>query len=265
MPQQRLSRLSRVQNAVELAALYYYARNKEEARLKAEFARLHYKYPGFEMPADLYQPAAKPVDESKLWTLYGKVDFAGVDAELARLAAERPDWKPSADFQSKLARKKMRFAVTAAVKARNWQGVAAAGATIDPATEKEVDLVWDMIDAYSALGDRDRLGALLSRADVPRSSHAIPQGRDRRDDQEIDPRFHARGCARRDGGLRRRSGDQRGSRKRHHRLTRRAVAEFIIPTRRRPNHCPRPISTRCRLRRRRARRRPISRCSAGII
>lgn len=162
-------------NAVELAALYYYARNKEEARLKAEFARLHYKYPGFEMPADLYQPAAKPVDESKLWTLYGKDDFAGVDAELARLTAERPDWKPSADFQSKLARKKMRFAVTTAVKARNWQGVAAAGATIDPATEKEVDLVWDMIDAYSALGDRDRLARFYRALMFRDPSHAIPK------------------------------------------------------------------------------------------
>ncbi|MDH6265115.1 tetratricopeptide (TPR) repeat protein [Rhizobium sp. SG_E_25_P2] len=154
-------------DSIELAALYYYARNKEEARLKAEFARLQHKYPGFEMPQDLYQPTAKPVDESRIWALYAKDDFAGVDAEMARIAAERPDWKPSGDFAAKFARKKMRFAVTAAVKARNWQGAAAAGASIDPATEKEVDLVWDMIDAYSALGDRDRLArfyrALLFR------------------------------------------------------------------------------------------------------
>ncbi|MBB1249101.1 hypothetical protein [Rhizobium sp. G21] len=162
-------------DAIELAALYYYARSKEEARLKAEFARLQYKYPGFEMPSDLYQPAAKPVDESKLWTLYGKDDFAGVDAELARLAAERPEWKPSADFQAKLARKKMRFAVTTAVKSRNWQSAAAAGATIDPATEKEVDLVWDMIDAYSALGDRERLARFYRALMFRDPAHQIPK------------------------------------------------------------------------------------------
>jgi tetratricopeptide (TPR) repeat protein len=161
--------------AVELAALYYYARNKEEARLKAEFARLQYKYPDFEMPADLYQPAAKPVDESKLWTLYGKDDFAGVDAELARLATARPGWTPSADFQAKLARKKMRFALKTAVKARNWQGAAATGATIDPATEKEIDLVWDMIDAYSALGDRERMARFYRALLFRDPTHQIPK------------------------------------------------------------------------------------------
>lgn len=55
-------------DTVDLAALYYYARNGEAERVEAETRRLELKYPGFMPPADLYAPdAGDHVDETTLW------------------------------------------------------------------------------------------------------------------------------------------------------------------------------------------------------
>jgi len=143
---------------VELAALYYYAEHNQEDRIQREAARLSHKYPGFVMPADLYQPASlRSVDKSSLWALYDKQDFAGIDAEIVRLKSEKPEWNPSADFQSKLERKKQRVLMEKAVAAKDWSGVINAGSNLDPKTEKDVDLLWNLIDAYHETGVQDAL------------------------------------------------------------------------------------------------------------
>jgi tetratricopeptide (TPR) repeat protein len=143
---------------VELAAIYYYAEQKQEARVKAEFARLKFKYPDFQMPTDLYQPKVERLDERLLWALYNKNDITGVDQEMTRRKAADPSWQASDDFVAKFARKKMRNLIVAAHKTKSWPMVIAAGAKLDPATEKEVDLLWDMIDAYAATNNKDALG-----------------------------------------------------------------------------------------------------------
>jgi predicted ATPase len=57
-------------DTVDLAALYYYARNGETARVEAETRRLQLKFPGFAVPDDLYAPDTESqVDESSLWQL----------------------------------------------------------------------------------------------------------------------------------------------------------------------------------------------------
>jgi tetratricopeptide (TPR) repeat protein len=160
-----------VPDAVELAALYYYAEQKQDERVAAEGARLRLKYPGFEMPQDLYQPlTARGADETLLWKLYAKNDFTGIDAEMIRLKSEAPDWTPTADFTEKLATKKQRVLMTEAAADKNWTGVIQAASAIEPATETEIDLLWLLIDAYSQTGMREPLanvyrGILLREGD----------------------------------------------------------------------------------------------------
>lgn len=149
---------AKVPSKVELAGIYYYAEQRQEERVKAEFARLKLKYPDFQMPADLYNPKVEQVDEQSLWALYDKNDITGIDKEIARRKAEDPSWTPTVDFTAKFARKKQRNIIVASQKAKNWAAVIAAGASLNPETEKEVDLLWDMIDAYAATGNKDALG-----------------------------------------------------------------------------------------------------------
>jgi tetratricopeptide (TPR) repeat protein len=157
---------------VELAALYYYAGQKQQERLEAETYRLRLKYPDFVVPEDVYRPAALHVDESALWTLYEKNDFIGIEAEIGERRAQNPDWKPSEDFAAKLARRKQRVGMMAATARKDWPGVIDAAAGLDPAREVEVDLVWMLLDAYAGTGNRDALSAtyrgLLYREDSKR-------------------------------------------------------------------------------------------------
>jgi hypothetical protein len=142
---------------VELAALYYYAEQKQQDRLEAETNRLRLKYPDFVVPADVYSPAARQVDESTLWALYEKNDFLGIDAEIGRRQSENPEWRPSEDFSGKLARRKQRVDMMAATARKDWMGVIEAAKSLDPSTETEVDLVWMLLDAYAETGAKDAL------------------------------------------------------------------------------------------------------------
>lgn len=161
---------------VELAALYYYASQKQDARVEAETQRLKYKYPGFTLPKDLYQPQdTRGQDETALWALYDKGDVAAIQAEIARRQAEIAGWQPSADFSAKLARKSMRISIETATKAKDWPTVIAAAATLDPATETEVDLLWDLIDAQSAAGATEAMAATYRGILFRDAGHALPK------------------------------------------------------------------------------------------
>ncbi len=156
---------------VEMAALYYYAEQKQDERVAAEAARLRLKFPQFEMPQDLYLPqSARGADETVLWQLYDRSDFTGIDAEIIRRKTDAPDWQPTADFTDKLSRRKQRVLMTQAAKENNWTDVIQAGGSIDPATETEVDLLWTLIDAYAHSGMKQPLadvyrGILLREGD----------------------------------------------------------------------------------------------------
>jgi hypothetical protein len=156
---------------VEMAALYYYAEQKQDERVAAEAARLRLKFPQFEMPQDLYLPqSARGIDEAVLWQLYDKSDFTGIDAEIIRRKTETPDWAPTADFTEKLTRRKQRVLMTEAAKDNKWADVIQAGGSIDPVTETEADLLWLLIDAYAQTGMKQPLadvyrGILLREGD----------------------------------------------------------------------------------------------------
>lgn len=142
---------------VELAALYYYAEQKQQDRLEAETNRLRLKYPDFVVPADVYAPVAQQVDETALWALYEKNDFTGIAAEIGRRQTENPQWSPSEDFSGKLARRQQRVEMMAATARKDWMGVIEAAKTLDPSTETEIDLVWMLLDAYAETGAKDAL------------------------------------------------------------------------------------------------------------
>lgn len=138
---------------VDLAALYYYAEQKQRDRVEKEAARLKLKYPDFQLPADLYaDPAIRNVDEAPLWALYDKDDFAGIDQEIQRMSRVFAGWQPSQNFRDTLARRKQRVSIMTAYERKDWAGVIEAGNHIDPALETEADLMWMLIDAYRETG-----------------------------------------------------------------------------------------------------------------
>lgn len=148
-------------DTVDLAALYYYARNGEAERVEAETRRLELKFPGFTPPADLYAPdAGDQVDETALWQLYERDDYDGIEQEISRIAASHPGWEPSEDLRSKLARRKLRFAMTRANEAKDFVTVIRLGAKLDPAQDTEIDLLWMMLDAYRANDMQEGLTAV---------------------------------------------------------------------------------------------------------
>lgn len=141
---------------VDLAALYYYAEQKQDDRVAAETARLRLKYPDFEVPKDLYAPRnQRIVDEASLWALYDKDDFTGIDAETKRLQLLNPGWLPSQDFASKLAHRKERVLMSNAYKAKDWLGLIQAAKAIDPAKDTEIDLLWMLVDGYREADMKD--------------------------------------------------------------------------------------------------------------
>lgn len=147
---------------VQTAALYFYAKERRIDRVEAEIARLQALHPGFMPPQDLYVAADEVVpDETSLWAMFAADDFTAIDAEIIRRKTSDPSWLPTADFQSKLARKKQRVRMKELAEAEDWAGIINVSASIDPASESDVDLVWMNIDALSATGDRTALAAAL--------------------------------------------------------------------------------------------------------
>lgn len=143
---------------VDLAALYYYAEQKQRDRVEKEAARLKQKYPDFQLPADLYaDPTVRNVDEAPLWALYDKDDFEGIDREIQRMSRVFAGWQPSANFRDTMTRRKQRVAMTSAYERKDWAAVIDAGNSLDPARETEADLMWMMIDAYRETGISDGL------------------------------------------------------------------------------------------------------------
>ncbi|AKI02375.1 hypothetical protein IMCC20628_03691 [Hoeflea sp. IMCC20628] len=162
---------------VQTAALYYYAKERQIDRVEAEIERLQAMHPGFVPPQDLYIAADRIVpDETNLWDMFARDDFTGIDAEIMRRNAEDSAWEPTADFQTKLVRKKLRVRMKELTEAQDWLALVDVAARIDPATETDVDLVWMRIDALSAAGDTDDLArsirGLLARQGKERLADA---------------------------------------------------------------------------------------------
>ncbi|TWF59020.1 hypothetical protein [Neorhizobium alkalisoli] len=109
-------------STVDETALRYYATQRDLKRLGAEIRRLKALYPTWEAPEDLFDPPTN-ISEQPLWEMFGRGDFAGVHNEVARLQGDNPNWKPSADLQTKLALAEIRTLMQRSFAQRNWPQV----------------------------------------------------------------------------------------------------------------------------------------------
>ena len=132
----------------DTAALRYYAMRGEQDRVKAEIARLRSLYPSWKQPANIFQD--RTVFEEKLWTLFGTGVIGDIEAELARLKLEEPDFEPSLEFQTKFAARLERNSIAEAWTAEDWDRI------LDVANDnpklmlgEDVELIWFVADAYS--------------------------------------------------------------------------------------------------------------------
>lgn len=145
---------------IDTSALYYYAKEGQHERVDAEIVRLATLHPGFTAPNDLYERASKVTpNEAHLWEMFARDDFAAIDAEFSKKLLSDPNWQPSEDFSTKLARKRLRLQMTELARLKDWIGVLNAGQMIDPETEANIDLVWLMIDAYAHSNSDSNLGS----------------------------------------------------------------------------------------------------------
>ncbi len=132
----------------DTAALRYYAMRGEQDRVKAEISRLRSLYPNWKQPANIFQD--RTVFEEKLWSLFGTGVIGDIEAELARLKLEEPDFEPSLEFQTKFAARLERNAIAVAWSEDDWDKI------LDIANEnpklmlgEDVELIWFVADAYS--------------------------------------------------------------------------------------------------------------------
>ncbi len=132
----------------DTAALRYYAMRGEQDRVKAEIARLRSLYPNWKQPANIFQD--RTVFEEKLWALFGTGVVGDIEAELARLKLEEPDFEPSIEFQTKFAARLERNAIAVAWTAEDWEKILEV-ANDNPKLMlgEDVELIWFVADAYS--------------------------------------------------------------------------------------------------------------------
>lgn len=140
---------------VDESALRYYAAQHATARVDAEIRRLRTLYPGWEPPADLYDPGAN--DDQALWDLFGKGRLDEMKLEIDRRAARRPGWHPSAEMVEKLRRAEKRGELVAAATASDWAGVLRLAddepTLVDVA---DLDVLWRVAEAAHRTGADDR-------------------------------------------------------------------------------------------------------------
>lgn len=97
---------------VDESALRYFASLRQTERVDAEINRLKRLYPHWNPPANIYE-IAEPgtADEEELWALFSLDKIVELRHAIERRKAENPEWKPSRDLASKLARKELRLKI----------------------------------------------------------------------------------------------------------------------------------------------------------
>ncbi|RVU12616.1 hypothetical protein, partial [Methylobacterium oryzihabitans] len=149
---------------VDESALRYYAAQKQTDRVQAEIRRLRRLHPGWNPPGDLDTLQPSPPEEAPLWDLFTAGRFDALQAAIAARKAEDPDWAPSSDLATKLARALLRSQVKAAADRGDWDAIVtrvdAAPAALD---RGEVDILWLVADAYARTG-RDAQAAAIYRS-----------------------------------------------------------------------------------------------------
>lgn len=134
-------------------ALRYYAALHQSNRVNAELSRLRRLYPGYEPPADLYEPVVTSgVDEQPFWDLYAADRLDELNAAITLKQREKPGWKPSTDLARKIRRKELRLKIGGFWKAERFLDLIdyIKGEHVDVRElAEEVDVVWNIAEAYA--------------------------------------------------------------------------------------------------------------------
>jgi cellulose synthase operon protein C len=131
-------------------ALRYYASQRDLKRVGAEIRRLKSRFPGWEVPADLFSPTGR-VNEQPLWDLYAVGNYAAVRQMIDRLRGDNANWTPSADLTTKLARAEARQEMDRAYRQKNWfQVLLLAQNTPDILVCEEMNALWMVAEALAA-------------------------------------------------------------------------------------------------------------------
>jgi tetratricopeptide (TPR) repeat protein len=158
--------------AQDETALRYYAAQGRRDRAEAEIRRLQATHPGWQVPADLWTAKPGGPEEAPLWRLFAAERLDELSAAIAERQRREPDWRPSADLATKLARKRLRQAVLAATADGRWQDAGRVAAGIDPGTT-DLELAWAVAEARARTGAPAEAAALyraLIVADLPPES-----------------------------------------------------------------------------------------------
>lgn len=143
---------------IDLSALWYFATQKDFARVAAEIKLIRRTHPQWTPPQDLFSAAdGGGPEEEPLWDLFKAGDFAGMHARIDAMKRERPDWTPSANLSGKLALAEARETLVKASDAKDWPGVVAvATANKMLLTCNDLDALWRTAEALGRSGDGAR-------------------------------------------------------------------------------------------------------------
>lgn len=139
------------------AALRYFAREGNTARLEAELRRLRALYPSWQPPRDLLDPQSEDTEIQEIYDLAGEQRFDEARAALAARRQRDPSYEPPAALVELLETAKIREELRKASDAQNYAEVLRLAETNERVlTCEDVDSIWRVADAFAKTGQPQR-------------------------------------------------------------------------------------------------------------
>lgn len=165
---------------VDESALRFYASQGDTARVAAEVRRLKTLNPAWQPPQNLFDVAGPAIDEQPLWNLLAEKRFEALREEIARIQSHQPAYVPSSDLSTKLVQAEQRQRLVAAGDSQDWHLVIdVASESQDLLTCREIDVLWRVAEAFSAIGDAPRAADvyryILAQCENPKERLATVQ------------------------------------------------------------------------------------------
>lgn len=142
---------------VDESALRFYASQNDSARVSMEIKRLKALNPSWEPPADLFNEAADPAVEQKLWDLFGEGRFDEIRLAVENIRNADPNWRPSEKLVQEFDRAQVRAQLIAASEAKNAHEVLAiAESHPGMLVCADVDSMWRVGEALVQTSQEDK-------------------------------------------------------------------------------------------------------------
>ncbi len=110
-----------------------------------------------------------------MWNLLAEKRFEALREEIAKIQSHQPAYVPSSDLSTKLVQAEQRQRLVAAGDSQDWHLVIdVASDAQDLLTCREIDVLWRVAEAFSAIGDAPRASDVYRyispSATIPRSA-----------------------------------------------------------------------------------------------